>query len=74
METFIDYGRQRRRGVRTYLPAIVCAHILRDDRAAAMPKLLVAREARDTGGYFVGVKSFVDLAVEWLGANAPTRH
>jgi hypothetical protein len=37
-----------------------------------MSELLVAREARDTGGYVVGAKSFVDLAVEWLGVNAPT--
>lgn len=74
LESFIEFVRQRRRGARTYLAAIVCAHILRDDRDGAMSELLVAREARDTGGYFVGVKSFVDLAVEWLGANAPTRH
>lgn len=73
LEAFIEFARQRRRGARTYLAAIVCAHILRGDHDAAMSALLVAREARDAGGYFVGVKSFVDLAVEWLRANAPTR-
>jgi len=39
-----------------------------------MSELLIARKTGDTGGYQVGSKSFVDLAVEWLGANVPTRH
>jgi|SRR5262245_2046055 len=73
LESFIEFVRQRRRGV-NFSAAIVCAHILGDDRDAAMSELLVTREARDIGGCLVGVKSFVDLAVEGLGANAPTRH
>ena len=44
------------------------------DHNAAMSELLVAREAGDSGGNLVGSKSFVDLVVVWLGANAPTRH
>jgi len=74
LENFIEFARQQRRGARTYLALIVCAHIMRGDHAAAMSELVVAREAGDTGGYSVGSRSFVDLATEWLGANAPTRH
>jgi len=74
LETFIEFARRQRRGALSYLTAIVCAHIMRGDHDAAMSELLVAREARDTGGYLVGSESFVDLGVEWLRANAPTRH
>jgi hypothetical protein len=76
IESFVDFAKERRPGAPSHphLTAVVCAHIMRGDPDAAMSELRAAHADGSIGGYLVGSKSFVDLAIEWIGKNAPTRH
>ena len=57
-----------------YLPAVVCALVLLDRREDARKVCTIARERNKTGGFLVGSRTFVDLALEWLDETEPTRH
>jgi hypothetical protein len=59
---------------RPHLPAVVCTVVLLDQREEARAACIAAREANATGGFTVGPRTFVDLALDWLDNTAPTRH
>jgi hypothetical protein len=73
LESFIAFIEERRRKValRAYLPAIVCAHVLRGDFERALAECVSARKVGEIGGFQIGPRSFVDLAIDWLRNNRP---
>jgi hypothetical protein len=76
LESFVAFIEERRRkaALRAYLPAIVCAHVLRGDFERALAECVSAREAGEIGGFQIGAQSFVALAIDWLRDNGPARH
>jgi hypothetical protein len=57
-----------------YLPAMVCGLVLLGRREEAREACIAARERRESGGFSVGSRTFVDLALEWLVKTEPVRH
>ena len=57
-----------------YLAAVVCTLALLDRREEARKVCITARERNETGGFLVGARTFVDLALEWFDKTEPTRH
>ena len=59
---------------RPYLPAIVCSLIVLGRLDDARAICIAARAKHEIGGFLVGARSFVDLAIAWLDRKAPTKH
>jgi hypothetical protein len=76
LEGFVTKLREHHGGISThpYLPAIVCTLALLDRREEARSACISARERRKSGGFQVGSRTFVDLALEWLTKTRLARH
>jgi len=59
---------------KAYLPAVICSLVLLDRLDEARAACLMARASDECGGFQVGPKSFVDLALEWLERSPRTVH